>query len=66
MSTSGLKRELPGWVAIVIVVVILAGLAIAGYRYFTASEARKPGEYPPQAYQPPGYAQPAPNTAGGR
>ncbi|MCS6829816.1 MAG: hypothetical protein NZ749_04145 [bacterium] len=67
MSSPGLKREIPGWVGIVIVVVILAVLAIAGYRYFTAGEARKPGEYPPEAYQPPGYAQPSqtPGAAAG-
>ncbi|MCS7308926.1 MAG: hypothetical protein NZ741_01775 [Armatimonadetes bacterium] len=68
MSSSGLKREIPGWVGVVVVVVIVAVLVIAGYRYFTASEARKPGQYPPEAYQPPGYAQPmqAPGaTAGG-
>lgn len=69
MSSSGLKQELPGWVAVVVIVVIVAVLAIAGYRYFTASSARKPGDYPPQAYQPPGYVQPSqPSgaTSGGR
>ena len=69
MSSSGMKREIPGWVAAVVIVVILAVLAFAGYRYFTAGSARKPGDYPPEAYQPPGYAQPSqPSeaTTGGR
>lgn len=69
MSASGLKREIPGWVAAVVLVVILAVLAIAGYRYFTASSGRKPGDYPPEAYQPPGYVQPSQTpgaTTGGR
>jgi len=63
MSSSGLKREIPGWVGVVVVVVILAVLAIAGYRFFTAGGPRKPGEYPPEAYRPPGYVQP-PQTPG--
>ncbi len=70
MSSSGLKREIPGWVGVVVIVVILAILAIAGYRYFTASGGRKPGEYPPEAYRPPGYVQPSQTpgaaTGGGR
>lgn len=69
MSSSSLKREIPGWVAAVVIVVILAVLAIAGYRYFTAGAGRKPGQYPPEAYQPPSYAQPSQTpgaTAGGR
>jgi len=68
VSSSGLKREIPGWVGVVVIVVILAILAVAGYRYFTASGARKPGEYPPEAYRPPGYVQPPPSpgaTTGG-
>ncbi|MGQ9881963.1 MAG: hypothetical protein ACUVSV_14040 [Armatimonadota bacterium] len=59
MSSSSLKREIPGWVAAVVIVVIVAVLAIVGYRYFTASAGRKPGQYPPEAYQPPGYVQPS-------
>lgn len=67
MGSSGVKKEIPGWVAAVVIVVIVAILAIAGYRYFTASAERKPGDYPPEAYQPPGYAQPSqtPGAAGG-
>jgi len=44
-------------------------IAVVGYRWFTGSSTRKPGQYPPEAYQPPGYAQPmqTPGTpAGGR
>lgn len=73
MSASGLKREIPGWVAAVVLVVILSVLAIVSYRYFTASSGRKPGDYPPEAYQPPyqppGYVQPSQTpgaTTGGR
>lgn len=70
MSSSGLKREIPGWVGIAVVVVLVVVLVVVGYRYFTASEVRKPGEYPPEAYQPPGYAQPMQTpgaaTGGGR
>lgn len=59
MSSSGLRKEIPGWVGVAIAVVIVLVLAVVGYRFFTASAARKPGTYPPEAYQPPGYAQPA-------
>ena len=69
MSSSGLKREIPGWVAVAVIVAIVLVIVVAGYRWFTASSARKPSQYPPEAYQPPGYAQPMQTPAapaGGR
>ena len=58
MSSSGLKREVPGWVAVAVIAAIVLVIAVVGYHWFTGSSARKPGQYPPEAYQPPGYAQP--------
>ena len=69
MSSSGLKREIPGWVAGVVIAAIVLVIVVAGYRWFTGSSARKPSQYPPEAYQPPSYAQPAQTPAapaGGR
>jgi len=52
-----------------VIVAIVLVIVVAGYRWFTASSARKPSQYPPEAYQPPGYAQPMQTPAapaGGR